>query len=635
MKSSALVAILVASNFLAASAYADTQVLCRSLFQTVENQFLLNQPKPSHDESKLDVWRNRMINVYTELSKASGRSASEDEVAQALGLTSETMKNAFGDGGLFKDFSDMKDAAVKKKPKAFAKVIDLSIFSEARLQKLNEAILKRQRLIVTTAVADTPVNKDFFNSLLVAARDMDAEILVFAANMQTTGLDPILLETPGVHIVTNTMLLSPTLALNNIKIMAKHINPLVGIERMGPREQSQIVGSPKLHLRTIPTIDNDFNPRMDTTTAAVTEPIYNGKLYVQERTNAIAAEDHVLGALLVEKSLGTIDTPFPGDANVTGFYHFRHITYSKTARGFTDISKFYSADGVKPAEILALSLPDIHVGEIDPQFIQSLKTVIKRLKPRRLALHDLFNGHSVSHHERGRIISSAIRYKNGTMNLEDELRSAAIFLNSLLSLDPKLEVRIVQSNHDMWLNRWLEEGQFMKEPHNAQLGLELAYVMSQGKSPLEHALIKFGLEYPKRVVFLEEGSWKEAGFELGQHGHVGANGARGSLNTMVRATDKSVFGHSHVTQRRKNVINIGTATVLRQGYNRLGPSSWTQSFTATSSTGETQLFVLRNGEWWAQTPVEPGAEFFPRGYPVAVPNNLPGVGMQVDQYGSR
>lgn len=576
--------------------------------------------------------RNKVVDAYTKIAKLTGRTVYEGELATSLGMKTEEFNELFGANRLFPDFTALKEAAIDKRPAAFEKIIDLSIFTPERLKKLESALLTRQRFLVTTAVANSPVDRDFFAVLVRAAKEMDAEILVFAANMRTTGLDPLLLETPGVHIITNTILLSPNLALNNIKLMAKMINPLTGLDRIGPRGQSQIVGSPKLRLNTIPTIDNDSNPHILTTTASITKPIYNGHLLIQERTNTIAQYEHRLGALVVEKSMGSVKTKLPGNPAAAGFFHFRHVTYSEKAKGFTDVDKFYTANGVSKAGIEAIVLPDIHVGEISPPFIESLRYLIKKLRPKFIAIHDLFNGHSISHHDRDKLISGAIKYKLGSLDLEGEIRSVVAFMNTLTSIDPNIEIRVELSNHDLWLVRWLEGGYFMNEPHNRALGLELAAAMVNGESPLLHALKRFGLRNPERVVFVTEPSWKAQGFELGQHGHLGANGGKGTLLTMAKATDRSISGHVHYTQRIGDNMSVGAGTHLRHGYNRNGASSWTNSFATVTEHGEAQLFILRQDEWWADKKVEPGAKFFPPGFPEIIPNNDPSVGQQIDQY---
>ena len=589
-----------------------------------------NQPQSA------EVARNKVINTFVTLAKKFGRTPTESELSQELRLEPKELRALLGPEALFSNYEGLMASATQKKPRAFEKVIDTTLFNSQRNELLIKAVQDRQKLIVTTAVADTPVDKGFFETLIRAAREMDAEILVFPANMQTTGLDPILINTPGVHIITNSIQLTPWLNINRIKITAKQINPLMGLDRYGPRGQSQIVGSPKIALRTVATMENDINPHFLITTGAVTKPIYNSDRYIKERTNEIAADDHMLGALILEKSQGSTRPSLPGNPGFEGFFHFRHIQYKEEAKGFTDRNKFYSVNGVQDAKILALSFGDTHVGVADPEVVRSLRPAIVELDPDRIALHDLFNGHSVNHHDRRNLINGARNFKNGSLDLEQELRSVVTFLNSLLSINSKVELRIVDANHNSWLHRWLNEGQFMFEPHNRTLGLELANVMVKGEDPLLYALKKFGLESPKRVIMMKPGaSWKEAGIEMAVHGHAGANGAKGSHPSFVRAADGMIYGHSHTYQRSNMTVNVGTGSVKRQGYNADGPSNHSQVIAAVSAHGEIQAFVLRDGEWWAQEPVRPGDKFFAHDYPIVKPNNDPSVGQQVDQYWGR
>ena len=172
----------------------------------------------------------------------------------------------------------------------------------------------------------------------------------------------------------------------------------------------------------------------------------------------------------------------------------------------------------------------------------------------------------------------------------------------------------------------------MRETHNRALGLELAAAVVRGESPFEVALNRSGLEYPKRVNFVTNGSWTVAGVQLGQHGHQGANGARNSLLTMRRATDKSAFGHSHTTQIIGHTVNVGTGSLLRPGYNGTGPSSWSHSIAAVSDIGVSQVFVAQKGQWWTDGLIGNDPTFFPKGFPKVVPPTDPSLGPQTDQY---
>lgn len=585
-----------------------------------------------------EMAKNRLVRAFVAECKRYGRIATLDEVALGLGLAPGALRALVGDHGLFRSSQELKSVAMRKHPTAFNHVIDTDIFNAERTEKLVEAIKRRRRLVLTTAVAGARVDRQYFEALRNYAKKRDAEIIVYPANMRTNELDPILLDTPGVHVLTNSVELTPWINLNRIKLIAKQINPLMGLERIGKRGQSQIVGSPKMHLKTLPTMDNSLYPHRLLTTGAVTEPSYQGRLYIQGRTDEIAAHDHVLGAVILEKTNGGGGVVSLGTA---GAFHMRHVEYVPEAGGFMDLGRLYTRDAVRRGSIEALVMGDVHVGSTDQRLMATLRDQILRLRPKYVVLHDLLNGHSISHHDRQRIVTMAQKAKRGEIDLEEELNHVVAFVNALFSVDKSLKVVVVPSNHDFWLHRWLQDGQFMREPQNTRVGLELAQAYSRGEDPFRHALLTRGVEYPKRLIFLETGSSFKVGpehrlVELAQHGHMGANGGRGSLRSMRTGYDRIVFGHTHTYARLNGSVNVGTFTDLVLPYNREGFSNWVQSLALVGEHGEIQVLEFQDGEWYAdpdQEPLPPEAFFLP-GYPAVAPNNgEPAAGGQIDQYG--
>lgn len=574
--------------------------------------------------------RGKVVAAYMKIVRTYQRIPDNKELAEALGIKEVELAALLGDGRLFQDLLVVRDQATQKNPRLFDRVVDTRFLDAAAMARTEQIVREAQTLLVTTAVPYTPVSEHMLASLKVLAKKKNAKIVVMPAFMQTTGLDPKLLNDPDIHILVNTTVLNPFLRLDNIKIMPKMLNPDAGLDQYGPRGQSVIVAAPQVRLKTVPTIENDAFPHFVMTTGAITEPIYNTRLPIQGRTDALASDRHNMAVLLVEKSRGNSASAIPG-ASPTGIYHFRHIHYVD-GKGMVDKATLYTPHGSKTAKIEALVLPDIHVGMTDPRFLESIADAVKTLKPDYIVLHDVFNGHSISHHESKNVVDAAVKYPTGQMDLARELRDVSTFINSLLHLNPKLEIRVILSNHDLWLNRWISEGAFMRETHNRALGLELAAAVVRGESPFEVALNRSGLEYPRRVNFVTNGSWTVAGVQLGQHGHQGANGARNSLLTMRRATDKSAFGHSHTTQIIGHTVNVGTGSLLRPGYNGTGPSSWSHSIAAVSDIGVSQVFVAQKGQWWTDGLIGNDPTFFPKGFPKVVPPTDPGLGPQTDQY---
>ncbi len=607
--------------------------------------------------ARLESAKRSMVRSYTKAARDFGRTPTMDEVALVVGLEADKLAALFGKDRLYKDLADLKNSAMTQSPESFKFVVDTDIFNEVRTEAMLKAIKSRKRLIVTTAVAGSPVNRVFLEALLDYCKRKDAEILVYPANMQTSGLDPLLLNTPGVHVITDKTLLNPWLTLNPIKILAKHINPLQGLERIGARGERQIVGSPKMHARPIPTpsMDNQEYPHLNYSTGALTDPVYDGRRYVQGRTDEIAHQDHVLGALILEKSDGH---GFAPEIHVAGRYHIRRIEFLSGEQGFSDMDVFYDGDTVKQEQPEALILGDIHVGDTDATLLESLVNQVLRFNPKVVMLHDLMNGHSVSPHERDKLMTLAERAGAGMLDLRRELLQVVAFVNALLRASPGARLVVAPSNHDHWLTRYLESGQFMKEPHNTKIGLELARAVQQGEDPLEYALTRLGVDWdrerdrdaeqvphidePNRVVFLRLGESFKVGpdhrkVELGLHGDRGANGAKGSIRSFQRGVDRMVFGHTHTTEWYNGVMNIATSTRRVLPYSRGGLSSWMQTLALISAHGEAMPLELIDGRWYSDVSdeqVRPADEFFLPNYPRIVPRrkSLSGVG-QVDQYG--
>lgn len=611
-----------------------------------------------HNPKSLDVIRNALVSAYVKAAKIYGATPKIDLIAKQLRISPEEATALIANPALFKEgLTSLKEMAMDLKPNAFANVLDLDRFTPEYDEQTLRALETAQRYIVTTAVAGAKVNQEFLAALRRYARLNNAEIFVFASNFMTTGLDPILFETEGVHVITHSMGLNPYLTLNNMKLMAKMMNPLTRTHsNQGNRGESQIFGHPQMRSEIVPTHDNVTHVHQMFTTGCLTEPNYAGAAYISRRTDKVAVPEHVMGALIVEKNAGDQQLDIP----TTGSFHMRHIEYIPQKKGFLDLGLFYAANTTEKVRPEALVMGDIHVGDTDQRVLESLKRQILKLRPRVVILHDLLNGHSISHHEMGQTITLEQRAMSGKLNLEKELAEVVAFINALLKTDPELQIVIAASNHDFWLNRWLQEARYTVEPQNTLIGAELYLAYAQGKNPLEYALLDRGTDHARevdrsyvtrvddrnRVTFLNNTDSFKRGpdldpkernrkVELAKHGHEGPNGARGSINSMHYASDRMVFGHTHQTKRWNGTVNVATSTLTRLGYTGGGPSSWTQSLALVGPNGEVQVLSLVDNEWFTdpnREPLTPG-QFFPAGYPYLMPNEGdPNTEGQIDQW---
>lgn len=608
---------------------------------------LTHNKKPTAEE--FAPVTNRIVNVYSTLAKRLGRIPDHDEVASELGLEAEDLENMFVSGLIadssnaqnIQDMAALKALAKRRKPAAFKNVIGDELLTPQRQAALVKAIKSRKRLIITTAVSGCPVETKFFSSLLLYAEKMDAEVIVIPSNMITNELDPILITTPRIHILTNTTELTDEFVIHNIKIMAKQRRPLTGLSRLGKREQSMIYGSPQQVMRVTATFDNDDGfAHREMTTGAITKPIYDSQRFISERTDLLAAADHRMGAIVLEKTDGSENSlGLPARGN----FNSRFIRYIEEIGGFVDTGFLFTSDKVQPIDPEAVVLGDVHVVYDDQRLYKPLVEQIFQLRPRFVVLHDLLNGHSISHHDAQKNVTRAQRLKNGEGSLEEELHRVAAFINALTASDNQIQIVINVSNHDDWLARYLESGRYLTEPHNAAIGAKLAAAFFAGKDPYVEALNWAGIEYPKRVA-INRKSFKVGPrnrlVELGQHGHAGANGAKAGMKTFAEGADSSVFGHTHTISVDNDHYNIGCFVFRRPDYASSGASNWRNALAMISPLGTVQPLEFNHlaGHWYndAGQKVQPSSQFFPENYPRLIPNVKSPTGAgQVDQYGSR
>lgn len=587
----------------------------------------------------LETLNKKLIFAYAKAAKITGRVPTTEELAQQMQMDLASLQALIGPDGLFKDMAQLKEEAIKNKPSHFKDFLDTDFFNAQRLQKLVEAVETKSNLILTTAVAGHRVEPDAFKALLRLAREKDAEIIVYAANMQTTGLDPLLLTTPGVHILTHSVLVSPHLQFNSIKLLPKQIKPSTGLNRYFDREQIQLIGSPKLEVDSTATLHNDIYPTRTVTTGAITAPDYQGRQYREGRLDAFAKQGHVIGAVLLEKTYGSDHLL---QMNPLGDFHIRHLEYIPEKKGFADLNKFYTATGPQKHKIKAVAFGDIHVGSTDANLLRSFQRQIFELKPDLVVLHDILDGYTVSHHDKDKVVLLAQKAKEGHLNVKEELDNVVYFINSLLAMDKNLDIVIVSSNHNDWLKRWLNRGEFAKDPINSVLGAELFSVMVNGKDPLRH-YIETHVSTPRRIIFPNPQYGMKVGpqdkpdhlVEIGQHGHAGANGAKNSLLSFLRGVGRGVYGHSHTYARYNGAVNVGTSTYLRLPYNQEGFANWSQSLALIGENGEIQVLEFRENEWYRPLDKDTkfdSKDFFGDGFPKVIPNQ-PQIDKDVYQIG--
>jgi len=449
----------------------------------------------------------------------------------------------------------------------------------------------KKRFIISWGQNNTNIHKGLYANMEAYAKEIDADIhiilgryknptSIMSANMQKEEVwaEEILKYADAnrhdIHKYVSIM--------SDVKIQPTATNPMSGMQGMSGIN-SCIFGSPKVQMEMIPVLESS-KPKMMLSTGAVTL-----KNYTDSKSGKKGEFHHTLGFCIVE--IKDNDTFF-----------VRQVTADDKTGNFSDL--YYKVEDAKVSRVKALEaiiLGDIHYGHHDQSLLTKTLEFMDKLKPNHVVLHDIFDGDSISHHQMKDPFIQYGKEINGTNDLGKELD---VMMTGLKSFEKYKNVVIVRSNHDDFLDRWLKNEDWKKQPtfKNSRLYMKLSDMLleqyASNPSSVDGvipALVK--QKFPKFITINRSGSYKvKGGWELGQHGDIGPNGSRGSLLQFRRLNTKIVVGHYHSPGRRDGALAVGTSTNMRVGYN-LGPSTWLQSHVIIHEDGRAQHINFINGEF--------------------------------------
>lgn len=446
----------------------------------------------------------------------------------------------------------------------------------AKQRKLNK---EQDKFIITWAQNNTKVHSGFLKNIEAYAEFLGADIHVIAGRYKNptsvfTDKDYDTWDDSVIpYLDANRHNLHKYLSiLSDVKIQPTATNPMSGLQGMSGIN-SCIFGAPKVQLEMIPVLEGN-KPKMMLTTGSVTKINYT-----DSKSGKKGEFHHIYGFAIVEiKDKET--------------FYVRQVTADDKTGDFTDL--FYKvSNGVvgKTDGIEAIVLGDLHYGHHDDDVLNVTHDFISKVNPNHVILHDVFDGDSISHHQMKDPFIQYGKEIHGTNDLKKELDH---MMDGLGKFNNYKQVVIVRSNHDDFLDRWLKNEDWKKQPtpKNARLYMQLSdillsqYADNPSKvSGVIPALINE--KYPKFKTLGRNDSYKVKNWELGQHGDIGSNGSRGSLQQYRTLNTKIVVGHYHSPGRKDGALAVGTSTKLRVGYNT-GPSSWLQSHVIIHKDGKAQ-----------------------------------------------
>lgn len=405
-------------------------------------------------------------------------------------------------------------------------------------------ILTGKKYVFTSAQNNTYVHDKFLKSILHYCEQENAELIIgtFQYNKngfqngksEDTWFDPKIRD----YILNESCEIEKDLLwCGELNILPTAVNPLSGLHNY-TNKHSAIVPHAKMQLESLPT--PKFEPaKMMYTTGCITQ-----RNYIEMKSGQKASHHHVFGALVVE-------------VDEDGDWFVRQLSAETETGSFFDLGWYYTPKGKEqePYCVEAINWGDIHAAKIDPivadiSWGNRADSMINSLLPEHVFLHDVFDHKNRNHHNLKDPYFMFKMFVDGTESVKEEVALTTDIISDMVDKCPR--VVVVESNHDLALERWLKEQDYRKDPVNAlfflEMQLENYLSMSEGE-PLKTFEKACHLvdDRTKQAIFLTtDESYTICGdIECGQHGHTGNNGARGSIRAFQMQGGRFNTGHTH------------------------------------------------------------------------------------------
>lgn len=456
-----------------------------------------------------------------------------------------------------------------------------------------------KRYILTSAQNNTDVNRPLWENLLALADHYGAEIFVgtFSYNQNAYGQMAVKRDTK--KWTGKTMWYDPVFApfirdsrieiasglvwCGEMNIQPTAADPLSGLETYSHRK-SAIFPHVKLAMRSIATMKGE-GAKLTYTTGTAT--LMN---YVQKAAGLKAEHHHEYAFLVVE-------------VNHAGNWWVRQVAGAQDGRSIQDLDVVV-VDGVVSTgnRVEAITYGDLHATVADPSSVQASLDMRDVLKPRFQFLHDVLEGVTINHHSA----------KDPHVRFENHIRGFDSFDNEIVATQavierfkrPGTETLVVDSNHDSsWILRWLRENDYRTDAVNAITFLEtqLEVYRAIARGDKQFHVLAWLMRELKGVRFLrqdESFTICDKKIECGQHGHLGANGARGTPRGLSKIGRRANTMHTHSAGIFDGLYVGGTEADLSWPYAK-GPSSWTHSDILTYANGQRSIVTHYAGAWRA------------------------------------
>ena len=440
---------------------------------------------------------------------------------------------------------------------------------EIKKSAYNKSTIKK-KYFITGAVAGAKASKKALQSVdnWIDANKGEFIIMPVRAHVRALVSQPMTYDEDLLDYMdrfSTDYILNKNVRLFELGLNPQQANPLTGVSVVvGDNLSSLIIGHTKQDME-IQATGNNTHPRMLHSTGVITHPNY-----LSNRVGLIAKETHVMGGLIVE-------------VESEKEFHVRAVRFNSDG-SFIDLGTKYHPDG-KTSQVRAEAfvLGDLHAGREHKDALKRLYRLWdKKLRPKKVFLHDLVDGAHASPH------SSIFDQMNDNFepkNLKEELEHGNRLITEIWSNTPEdCKIYVVPSNHNDFIDRWLVSGKYVNDKDNFIIGHEMALLKASGKSPIKPYVDPEGLlEWPSRDTDITVN-----GVQLNFHGDR-LSGMRAGVNKIKKTYPRGVVhGHTHTPSIRGSVYSVGHTSLDRHGYNH-GPSTWIKSSAAVYPGGVVQI----------------------------------------------
>lgn len=448
-----------------------------------------------------------------------------------------------------------------------------------------------KRYIFTSAQNNTHVHPQFLANLELFCKHRDAELVVSTFVYNKNGFQNGTKDDADIYYDPKLVkyFCDEAVQVADGLIFCGELNILPTQD--GIDEKLQIYGGTESII--IPCAKNDMEsvatmksrpPKFCYMTGTVTQ-----RNYIQKKAGQVAEFFHIFGALYVE-----IDD--------NGNWYARQLVADDKGV-FHDLDERFDGK-VTNEPVEAITWGDIHAGRLDANAEPILQDMLNTLQPRYQFVHDVLDFYSRNHHGIKDKWYLAEQHFLGRERVTDELEVVAGFLRRINRKGT--ETVIIESNHDLALRRWLTEGKTDFDPINGEFyhAANARMYKAIRERDKSFQVFKWALEnytaIPECTFLQEDDSFVIAGdVECALHGHLGANGARGTPRGLRKIGVKLNTGHTHSTGIRRGVYTAGVTASMDLGYNK-GASSWSHSHIVTYTNGKRAIVTVSGDKWREQ-----------------------------------